>query len=73
MALGTAAGVPYTNQASSILGSMFHTSLLIHALLTLHYGWPHSVIFEKEGPNDGLVSVESSKWVGFDILDSNSE
>jgi triacylglycerol lipase len=26
--------------------------------------WPHSVIMEKEGPNDGLVSVESSKWVG---------
>ncbi|KAF8913039.1 Alpha/Beta hydrolase protein [Gymnopilus junonius] len=25
--------------------------------------WPHSVILEKEGPNDGLVSVESSKWV----------
>ncbi|KAF5385141.1 hypothetical protein D9615_001364 [Tricholomella constricta] len=24
--------------------------------------WPHSVIMEKEGPNDGLVSVESSKW-----------
>ena len=25
--------------------------------------WPHSIILEKEGPNDGLVSVESSKWV----------
>jgi triacylglycerol lipase len=25
--------------------------------------WPHSVILEKEGPNDGLVSVASSKWV----------
>ncbi|KAH7930541.1 alpha/beta-hydrolase [Leucogyrophana mollusca] len=24
--------------------------------------WPHSVILEKEGPNDGLVSIESSKW-----------
>jgi len=24
--------------------------------------YPHSVIMEKEGPNDGLVSVESSKW-----------
>ncbi|KJA25859.1 hypothetical protein HYPSUDRAFT_386843 [Hypholoma sublateritium FD-334 SS-4] len=24
--------------------------------------WPHSVILEKEGPNDGLVSVASSKW-----------
>ncbi|KAF8519103.1 alpha/beta-hydrolase [Hysterangium stoloniferum] len=24
--------------------------------------WPHSVVLEKEGPNDGLVSVESSKW-----------
>ncbi|KZT32962.1 alpha/beta-hydrolase [Sistotremastrum suecicum HHB10207 ss-3] len=26
------------------------------------FRWPHSVIMEKEGPNDGLVSVESSKW-----------
>lgn len=25
--------------------------------------WPHGVILEKEGPNDGLVSVESAKWV----------
>ncbi|KAH9065676.1 Alpha/Beta hydrolase protein [Lactarius vividus] len=24
--------------------------------------WPHSVVFEREGPNDGLVSVESAKW-----------
>ncbi|KAG1893124.1 uncharacterized protein F5891DRAFT_1208140 [Suillus fuscotomentosus] len=23
---------------------------------------PHSVILEKEGPNDGLVSLESAKW-----------
>ncbi|KAG2740648.1 hypothetical protein P692DRAFT_201935487 [Suillus brevipes Sb2] len=25
--------------------------------------WPHSIILEKEGPNDGVVSVESAKWV----------
>jgi triacylglycerol lipase len=25
--------------------------------------YPHSVVMEEEGPNDGLVSVESSKWV----------
>ncbi|PPQ65778.1 hypothetical protein CVT24_011995 [Panaeolus cyanescens] len=24
--------------------------------------WPHSVLLDKEGPNDGLVSVESAKW-----------
>jgi triacylglycerol lipase len=24
--------------------------------------YPHSIIMEKEGPNDGLVSVRSSKW-----------
>ncbi|KAJ2919292.1 hypothetical protein MD484_g1175, partial [Candolleomyces efflorescens] len=24
--------------------------------------YPHSVILEKEGPNDGLVSIESAKW-----------
>ena len=23
---------------------------------------PHGIIYEKEGPNDGLVSVESAKW-----------
>lgn len=33
--------------------------------------WPHSVILAKEGPNDGLVSVESSKWVTSPLL-SNS-
>ncbi|KAF8323154.1 alpha/beta-hydrolase [Clavulina sp. PMI_390] len=26
------------------------------------FKWPHSVILEAEGPNDGLVSVKSSKW-----------
>ena len=26
------------------------------------FRWPHSVILAKEGPNDGLVSVESAKW-----------
>ncbi|CCL98514.1 uncharacterized protein FIBRA_00513 [Fibroporia radiculosa] len=24
--------------------------------------WPHSVIMEKEGPNDGLVSLKSAQW-----------
>lgn len=24
--------------------------------------WPHSVVLEKEGPNDGLVSVHSARW-----------
>lgn len=24
--------------------------------------WSHGVILEKEGPNDGLVSIESAKW-----------
>ncbi|EKM61294.1 uncharacterized protein PHACADRAFT_84056, partial [Phanerochaete carnosa HHB-10118-sp] len=24
--------------------------------------WSHSVIFEKEGPNDGLVSLKSARW-----------
>ncbi|WVQ94713.1 hypothetical protein IAU59_001793 [Kwoniella sp. CBS 9459] len=26
------------------------------------FRWPHSVIMEKEGPNDGLVSVHSAMW-----------
>jgi len=26
------------------------------------FRWPHSVMLEKEGNNDGLVSVESAKW-----------
>ena len=25
--------------------------------------WPHSVVLEKEGPNDGLVSLQSAQWV----------
>lgn len=28
--------------------------------------WSHSVVMEKEGPNDGLVSLKSAKWVGPD-------
>ena len=32
------------------------------------FKWPHSVILEKEGPNDGLVSVASSKWVCATLL-----
>jgi triacylglycerol lipase len=24
--------------------------------------WPHAVLLEKEGPNDGLVSVASARW-----------
>ncbi|CCA68539.1 related to triacylglycerol lipase [Serendipita indica DSM 11827] len=26
------------------------------------FRWPHGVILEKEGPNDGLVSVSSAQW-----------
>lgn len=26
------------------------------------FRWPHSVIYAKEGPNDGLVSVYSARW-----------
>ncbi|KAI9632469.1 Alpha/Beta hydrolase protein [Dioszegia hungarica] len=26
------------------------------------FKWPHGVILSKEGPNDGLVSVQSAKW-----------
>jgi triacylglycerol lipase len=26
------------------------------------FRWSHSVILAKEGPNDGLVSVQSAKW-----------
>lgn len=26
------------------------------------FRWPHSVIMSKEGPNDGLVSVQSAQW-----------
>lgn len=26
------------------------------------FRWPHSVVLAKEGPNDGLVSVNSAKW-----------
>lgn len=30
--------------------------------------FPHSIIMEKEGANDGMVSVESSKWVSAFII-----
>ena len=30
--------------------------------------FPHSIIMEKEGANDGMVSVESSKWVSTFII-----
>lgn len=26
------------------------------------FKWPHGVILSKEGPNDGLVSVQSAQW-----------
>ncbi|EIW68895.1 hypothetical protein TREMEDRAFT_68852 [Tremella mesenterica DSM 1558] len=26
------------------------------------FRWPHSVVLAKEGPNDGLVSVQSAQW-----------
>ncbi len=26
------------------------------------FRWSHSVILAKEGPNDGLVSVQSARW-----------
>lgn len=31
--------------------------------------WPHSVVLEKEGPNDGLVSLQSAQWVRNSICD----
>lgn len=31
--------------------------------------WPHSVVLEKEGPNDGLVSLQSAQWVRNSIGD----
>ena len=26
------------------------------------FRWPHTVILAKDGPNDGLVSVNSARW-----------
>lgn len=40
-----------------------HVPRCIDHELYVRRRWPHSVILEKEGPNDGLVSVESAKWV----------
>ncbi len=31
--------------------------------------WPHSIVLEKEGPNDGLVSLQSAQWVRNSIRD----
>ncbi len=33
--------------------------------------WPHTVILEKEGLNDGLVSIESAKWVSLVLCGSS--
>jgi len=60
------AGAQCTNLASSIRGSPSFLLFLLYRIKS--FRWPHSVILEKEGPNDGLVSVESSKWVGFPFL-----
>jgi triacylglycerol lipase len=30
--------------------------------------FPHSVVLEKEGPNDGLVSIMSARWVTIFLL-----
>lgn len=43
--------VKYYSWGASFSPSYFNT-----------FKWPHSVIFPIEGPNDGLVSVESAKW-----------
>ena len=49
-------------------------SNLLIAYIHLHGArWPHTVIAEKEGPNDGLVSVESSKWVSIDWIDRETK
>lgn len=42
--------------------SITHPLVYLYAVLNASR-WPHSVVLEKEGANDGLVSVESSKWV----------
>jgi hypothetical protein len=50
----------------------FPVALLFdHDLICLRPRWPHSVILEKEGPNDGLVSIESAKWVSLVLCGSS--
>ena len=29
--------------------------------------WSHAVVLEKEGPNDGLVSLQSAQWVSHHV------
>lgn len=60
--LGTEAMIKFNEQVSDdptvkyySWGATFNPGLLDT------FRWPHSVILEKEGPNDGLVSVESAK------------
>jgi triacylglycerol lipase len=41
----------------------FCTSLHLNlTIATPLFRWAHNAIFSKEGPNDGVVSVASSKW-----------
>ncbi|PVF94504.1 alpha/beta-hydrolase [Serendipita vermifera] len=44
-------GIEYFSWGASFLPSLVDA-----------FKWPHSVILEKEGPNDGLVSVSSAQW-----------
>jgi len=45
--------------------------LFDHDFICIRPRWPHSVILEKEGPNDGLVSIESAKWVSLLLCGSS--
>lgn len=44
-------GVQYTSWGAAFKPGLFN-----------EFRFPHSIIWEKEGHNDGLVSVDSSKW-----------
>lgn len=37
------------------------------------FRWPHGVILTKEGQNDGLVSIESAKWVWWTSVSLNTK
>ena len=39
-----------------------------HLSLSSVFRLPWSIIFEKEGENDGLVSVESAKWGNYKVM-----
>lgn len=54
--------VKYMSWGAAFEPGLLDTFKWVLCLETPDSRWPHSVILAKEGPNDGLVSVQSAQW-----------